>query len=194
MDGFNVIDAIVAVVLVLSAVLAYARGLTREVMSIVGWIGAAIVGFIFADEVAPLMREVPVLGGFLAGSCELTVLVAFTAVFAVALIVISFFTPLLSNLLEHLRLGRVDQGLGLVFGLLRGILLVALAFVVYARLGEGVDMVDESRSAAAFSGAQVWIEARLPEEAPDWIIQTYERLMASCPVPDGPPRPETVPG
>jgi hypothetical protein len=82
MDGFNVIDAIVAVVLVLSAVLAYARGLTREVMSIVGWIGAAIVGFIFADEVAPLMREVPVLGGFLAGSCELTVLVAFTAVFA----------------------------------------------------------------------------------------------------------------
>lgn len=183
MDGFNLIDGIVAGVLALSAILAYARGLMREVMSIAGWIVAAIVGFVFADEAAPLMRELPVVGDFIASSCELTVLVGFTAVFAVALIVVSFFTPLLSNLLEHFRLGRVDQGLGLVFGILRGMLLVALGFVIYDRLGEGAALVDASRSADVFAGTTAWIEARLPDEAPAWIIETYEGLMASCPAP-----------
>jgi membrane protein required for colicin V production len=181
-------------VLVLSAVLAYARGLMREVMSIVGWIGAAIVGFIFADEVAPLMREVPVLGGFLAGSCELTVLVAFTAVFAVALIVISFFTPLLSNLLEHLRLGRVDQGLGLVFGILRGILLVALALSSMPGLAAGSTWSMNRARLRVFGRAPSGSRRACPKRRPTGSFETYERLMASCPVPDGPPRPETVPG
>jgi len=183
MDGFNVIDAIVAGVLVLSGILAYARGLMREVMSIVGWAAAAVMGFVLADEAAPLMREIPVLGGFLAGSCELTVLVAFTAVFAVALIVVSFFTPLLSKLLEHFHLGRIDQGLGLIFGILRGILLIAIAFVVYDRIGGGAAPVDNARSTAIFAGASDRIEAMLPDEAPAWVIRTYEALMSSCPAP-----------
>ena len=42
----------VAVVIVVSALLAYSRGLVRELLAIAGWIGATIVAFIFADQVS----------------------------------------------------------------------------------------------------------------------------------------------
>ena len=42
MDGFTYVDGIVALILVVSAILAYSRGLVRETMAIAGWIVAAI--------------------------------------------------------------------------------------------------------------------------------------------------------
>ena len=94
MEGFTIIDGVVAVVIVLSALLAYGRGLVRELMAIVGWSAAAVLAFLFAPQVEPLVRELPYIGEFLADSCELSVIGAFALVFATALIVVSLFTPL----------------------------------------------------------------------------------------------------
>ena len=57
MDGFTLIDGVVAAVIVLSAVLAYARGLVRESMAILGWIGAAVLAYMFAAQAQPLVKE-----------------------------------------------------------------------------------------------------------------------------------------
>ena len=62
MEGFTIIDGVVALVIVLSALLAYSRGFVRESLAIAGWIVAAIVGFMFAPQVEPLVKEVPVVG------------------------------------------------------------------------------------------------------------------------------------
>ena len=43
MEGFTIIDGVVAVVIVLSALLAYSRGIVREAMAILGWIAAAVL-------------------------------------------------------------------------------------------------------------------------------------------------------
>ena len=40
MEGFTIIDGVVALVIVVSALLAYSRGIVREAMAILGWIGA----------------------------------------------------------------------------------------------------------------------------------------------------------
>ena len=41
MDGFTIIDGVVAGVIILSALLAYSRGFVREGMAILGWVLAA---------------------------------------------------------------------------------------------------------------------------------------------------------
>ena len=51
MEGFTIIDGVVALVIVVSALLAYSRGIVREAMAILGWVGAAVVAFLLADEV-----------------------------------------------------------------------------------------------------------------------------------------------
>ncbi len=182
MDGFTIIDGVVALVIVLSALLAYGRGLVRELMAIVGWIAAAILAFLFAPQVEPLVRELPVVGEFLADSCELSIIGAFALVFAAALIVISLFTPLFSSLVQRSVLGGVDQALGFIFGVARGILLVAIAFFVYKTVitGQEITVVDESRSAAVFGRFTDRIEEQNPEDALGWVTTRYEALVGSC--------------
>jgi len=183
MDGFTIVDGVVAGVILISAVLAFSRGFVREVLSIAGWVVAAAVAFIFAPQAEPLMKEIPVAGEFLADSCELSILAAFTAVFAVALIVVSVFTPLFSSLVQKSALGGFDQGLGFLFGVLRGAVLIAIAFVLYDRIvptGQGIETVEISRSAGVFEQTKDVIANQIPTEAPEWIIGRYEELTQSC--------------
>jgi membrane protein required for colicin V production len=189
MQGFTIIDGVVAVVIVVSALLAYSRGFVREALAIAGWIGAAILAFIFADRVQPLIRQIPYLGDFIGESCELSIIASFAAVFAVALILFSIFTPLFAGVVQRSALGGVDQGLGFLFGVFRGILLVAVAFFVYQTVlaAQRIDMVEDSRAAAVFARLTGQIEAQDPEAALGWITAQYEGLVGGCvaPVTDG---------
>ena len=182
MGDFTIIDGVVAIVIILSALLAYSRGLVREALAIVGWIVATVMAFVFADQVTPLVRQIPVVGDFIGDSCELSVIAAFAAVFAVVLVIVSIFTPLFSSLIQRSVLGGIDQGPGFLFGALRGILLVAVAFFVYQTVLEAqdIEMVENSRAIAVFSKMTGSIEQRDPEAALGWITTQYEQLVGEC--------------
>lgn len=195
MEGFTVVDAVVAGVIVLSAILAYSRGLVREAMAIAGWIGAAILAFMFAPAAQPLIKELPVVGEFLADSCELSIIGAFAAVFAVGLVIAALFTPLFSSVVQRSALGGIDQALGFLFGVARGVILVAVAFIVYDRAvaANTIPMVDDSRSAKVFASFQANIDANIPADAPGWIVARYTDLTAACAAPQTAPAAEPAP-
>lgn len=182
MDGFTFVDAIVALTLVVSAILAYSRGFVRETMAIAGWIVAAIAAFTFAHVAQPLVREIPYVNRYLADSCELSIIFAFAAVFALMLVVVSIFTPLLSGAVQDSALGPIDRGLGFLFGVARGVLLVAVAFVVYDRVAvtDPIPAIEASRTANVFARSEDAINDSLPDDAPGWIVQRYENLVSVC--------------
>lgn len=182
MDGFTIFDGVVAGVIVISAILAYARGFVREIMSILGWFAAAFVAFIFAPTALPLMGEIPYLGDFIGGSPELGILAAFAIVFVIALVVVSLFTPLFSSVVQRSALGGLDAGLGFLFGVARGVLLVVVALIAYDRIvgDEPIAAISDSRSAAVFANMQTSIEAQLPDDVPGWIQERYEDLIGSA--------------
>lgn len=192
MEGFTIVDGAVALVILLSGVLAYSRGFVREVLSILGWIGAAVAAWYFAPMATPLVQEIPILSDFLGDSCELSVIAAFAGVFALALILISIFTPVFAGAVQRSALGGVDQGLGFLFGVARGILLVVVALILYDRVmaNETVAMVEESRSAEVFANLSDRIAAEIPSETPGWFVARYEEMMAAC----GPASVPTQPG
>ncbi len=182
MEGFTIIDGVVALVIIVSAILAYSRGFVRETLAIAGWAAAAVAAYYFAPKAEPLVREVPVLKDFLGESCELSMIAAFAVVFAVALVVVSIFTPLFSSAVQRSALGGLDQGLGFLFGVARGLVLVAIAFLIYDQvvLSQDIAMVKDSRSALIFERAQSAISDAIPADAPGWIVARYEELVGSC--------------
>lgn len=192
MEGFTIVDGVVALIIVISAILAYSRGFVREAMSIVGWIAAAVLAFIFAPRAVPLVKEVPVLRDILDGSCELSTIAAFAAVFALALVIVSIFTPLFSSAVQRSALGGLDQGLGFLFGALRGIVLVAVALIVYDRvvINESIPVLDDSRTAKIFARSQDNLDDQIPEDAPGWILARYNELVSAC----GPVEEPSAPG
>lgn len=195
MEGFTLIDGVVALVIVLSAILAYSRGFVREVMAIAGWVGAAALAYVFAESAQPLVKEIPVVGDFLKDSCELSIIVAFGAVLAVGLVIAALFTPLLSSAVHASVLGGLDQGLGFAFGVLRGIILVGVALLVYDRAvaANTVPMVDNSRSAHVFASFQANIDKAVPSDAPGWILSRYNTLTQACAQPGSAPAAEAAP-
>ena len=182
MEGFNIVDGVILVIVLLSAILAYARGLVREIMAILGWIAAAFVAFIFAPQVKPLVKEIPIIGPIITDSCELSIIASFTGVFALSLVIFSFFTPLLSSLINKTSAGSVDRALGFLFGMIRGVALIAIMFFAYKSIfsTETFYMVDNSRSAVIFGNVVTNIEGRNPERALAWITEQYEQLVNVC--------------
>jgi membrane protein required for colicin V production len=183
MEGFTLVDGGVLFILVVSALLAYSRGFVREVLSILGWVVAAVVAFVFAGDVEPFVYEIPFVSDLIGASCELARIAAFGIVFAGALILASIFGPLISGAIQNSALGPLDQGLGFLFGLARGVILVVLALIVYERLiagGEGIAQVEDSKSRALLADVQDRLAASIPETAPEWIATRYEQLTGSC--------------
>lgn len=182
-EGFTIIDGGSLFILAVSALLAYSRGFVREVLSIIGWVAAAIAAFIFAPDVEPLIREIPFVADLVGDACDLSMIAAFGLVFVGALIVVSIFTPLISGAIQNSALGPLDQGLGFLFGLARGALLIIVALIVYDRLiagGQGIPMVEDSKTVAVFNDAKQRISEKLPEDASGWISERYERLIGKC--------------
>ena len=179
---FTVVDAGVAVIAVLSGVLAYSRGLTRELFAIVGWIIAAIAAFFLAPLLEPLIRELPVVGSFLAASCVISMIAAFTIVVAGALLILSVFTPLVSGLVLDSVLGPLDRMFGFIFGIARGLVLIAIAFLIYTNLSgvEAWPPLDNAASQTLFKESAAVLAQNLPDTIPDWFSQRIDTLMVNC--------------
>ena len=120
---------------------------------------------------------------FLGAQCnEISIVFAFALVLVAGLIVFSLFTPLFSGLVQRSVLGGLDQALGFLFGVARGVLLVAIAFFVYDTVitGQEFTIVDESRSAEVFGQLTGQIEDQNPEAAMGWVQAQFNGLLDAC--------------
>jgi membrane protein required for colicin V production len=118
----NATDLVVLGVLLLSGVLALARGFVKEVLGIAGWVGAAIAALKLFPYVQPLARKhIPyqLAADVLAGA----------GVFLVVLVALSLISNAISRRVRESGVGALDRSLGFVFGLVRGALVLSLAYL-----------------------------------------------------------------
>ncbi|MFV0358163.1 CvpA family protein [Tropicimonas sp.] len=184
MEGFTLVDGGVALIILISAILAYSRGFVREALAVAGWIAAAVLAYIFAPSAEPLMREIPGVSKVL-DNCTASTIAAFAGVFALALIVFALFTPVFSSVVQRSAFNAIDQGLGFLFGALRGMLIVVIAFVIYdfAMGGQGVATVDNSRSANVFASMKDSLTSQISDQETTlaWLTDKFETLIdKSC--------------
>jgi membrane protein required for colicin V production len=119
----NGLDIAVVAVIGLSAIFAFARGFVREALSIIAWVGAALVTyglFSQAKEFALRVVATPLLADLVAGA----------GLFILSLILLTIVTGVVAHSVRESPLSPIDRTLGLVFGLVRGLVLVSLAYLV----------------------------------------------------------------
>ena len=179
---FTYVDIAFAVIVLLSAFLAFSRGVTREVLAIGGWILAGLIAFPVAPLLEPLLREVPGVGAFFRDSCNISMIVAFALVVAAALLVLAVFTPIFASVVRDGILGPIDRALGFLFGVARGVLLVAVAFLVFDNLSgaETIPALDNAASRPIFGDVAGMLDAMRPTEMPTWFTDRIDALMSPC--------------
>lgn len=115
------------VVVLISALLSMLRGFTREVLAIISWASAALAAVYFYPLVVPYVKPY-----FSKDIVQQGVSAA--AVFFGTLILVSLITIKLSDVILDSKVGALDRSLGFVFGVARGILLCAIAFLFFSWL------------------------------------------------------------
>ncbi len=127
--GFQLLDLILIGIMLISGVLSLMRGFTREVLSLLAW-GLAALAAYFAyrqqnliDLVLPYVDK-PIIA---------QIIVAAVA-FLVVLIVVSVITVKIADLVVDSSAGAFDRTLGFLYGLARGLVLVAIAYLFYGWL------------------------------------------------------------
>ena len=126
--NFAVADVVMGIVIVVSAVFGLIRGLVREVLSLVIWAAALLLGIAFADPVAAML-------GLDLGAALQTA-IGFAIVFVAILVAGALAQRFLGGLVESTGLTGTDRTLGLVFGTVRGAAVVLVALILLRPFAE----------------------------------------------------------
>jgi len=154
----NWFDLTVISIILLSVIVSLFRGLIREVLSLIIWIGSFWLAWHFVDDGA----------GWLVNWVDLPSarhLIAFVALFLAALIVGGIINYLVGLLINKTGLAASDRFFGMFFGLARGVVAVtAIVFFVKATPLSQDPWWQQSRLAPYFSDLAEWARERMPAE------------------------------
>jgi membrane protein required for colicin V production len=135
-----IIDIAVAVIVIISAIISFLRGLIRETLTIAGVVGGFFAAIYFGPKLAPtfsnwlgvaedpeniekLFDIVPM--NIVADIC------AYATVFIVVVIAISVISHFTAGAAKAMGLGPIDRTLGVIFGIGRAIILLGLLYLPF---------------------------------------------------------------
>ena len=120
----TVIDCLIVLVIVVSAGYAAWRGFIWETLTIFAWAAAAFGCLYFGPYIIPLTRS-------LVHVEWLASLLAYAAVFLGVFIPLAFIVNRFSQTVKHSPIGPLDRAAGVAFGVVRGLVIVALAYLAF---------------------------------------------------------------
>lgn len=119
MEQLNNLDVVILIITAVSALIALCRGLVKEVLSIIGWVLAAVVVFYMLPILTPFAKNY-IASSMMAGIVTaLLILIVFYIIWLLS-------TDKMVSKIRTSKLSALDRILGLVFGVLRACLLVIL--------------------------------------------------------------------
>ncbi len=159
--SLNWVDIGVVLILVISAVIGFIRGATREVLGIGGWIGALLItlyGLVYARHFTQPYIKNPFVCDVVTG----------IVLFLIALLVLSLISRHLSVRIKGSLLGSLDRSLGLTFGFVRGGVLLCFTLLIASFIWKPVnwpDTVKSARSTGYLAQGANWIRTAVPNDS-----------------------------
>jgi membrane protein required for colicin V production len=125
--SFSLVDVLVVLTLIVSTALAIWRGFVRETLSIFAWAAAAFATLYFGPAVAGLLRarmSSPFVGP----------IIAYGGTFLLVLLPLSFVSYRFSEGVKNSPVGAIDRSLGAAFGVIRGLAVVGLCYLLFSMI------------------------------------------------------------
>ena len=179
----TLLDVILLVVMLVSALLAMVRGFMREVLSIASWAAAALVTVWAYPKLKPIALQY-VTNDIVASAAAIGV------AFLGTLLVVSVVTIKISDMVLDSRIGALDRTLGFIFGLARGLVIVVVAFLFFDWLvptRSQPEWVKNAKSLVVINKTGDALKSVLPEDPENTILKRLKRPKPEDQDPDNPP-------
>ncbi len=175
-----IIDVVAVLVLLISALVSFLRGFIREFLTVLGVIGGFFAAVFFAPLLSPLVYswfgiEEGDDVGRLFGAIPYDYVaegLSYGGIFVAVLIALSIVNHFISNAISSAGLGAIDRTFGVIFGLVRGVLLLGLLYLpLHMMLSdeEKDSYFGESRSHVYIEMTASWLSTFLPGGAEEVI-------------------------
>lgn len=137
----NPFDIVVGVVLAYGLIRGLFRGLVKELASVIGVLGGFLAAYSFYGTAANYLQG-------LVSSPAYRKLIAFLAIFCIVVVVVNVLALVIKYLMNIVLLGWLDRLGGVVFGFIKGVLIVAVLFLALtAFLPKGTPLIRDSLTA-----------------------------------------------
>ncbi len=163
-------DVGVGVLVLISAILATARGLTREVLSLATWAGSAAIAaymyFSHPDIARQYIQEQIVAD-----------IATVVGSFIIALIVLHLITMRIADFVVDSKIGPLDRTLGFIFGVARGVLIavVVVIFGLWLMQNNLPSWAADSRSLPILRDMGDRLIAALPDDLEEQVTSLLRR-------------------
>lgn len=155
------IDFGIVIIFVISSLISLIRGFVKESISLASWALAFWVAYSFSPQAAglvPASIETP----------SLRLAIGFGVLFVATLIAGALVNFLVSTLVQRTGLSGTDRALGMVFGMLRGAVIVAVLVLLAGLTPLPQDpWWKESMLLGHFESLAVWLRDMLPSDVAD---------------------------
>ena len=154
------VDIIIIVVLVVSGVVSFLRGFLREALNLATWVGSILITLGYTSRFATLLPRDTIQ------SPEARATISALTLFTICMCVGWLARFLCRRIFANSQLGMVDRIIGVFFGLVRGVVVVAL-FVLAAHLAPSLQQEawwHDSKLLSRFDDIARAINDRLPQD------------------------------
>ena len=168
-SALTLIDYATIILLLISGGLATLRGMTRELLGLIGWPISIIAAKLSAPYLEPILTDQIKIEG-------ISQALAWGVPFVIIVILWFAFASLVSPALSKAGLGGLDRWLGFLFGLIRGFLIVLVIYIGAIFVAEGEDklpeMVRESTVTPVLRDSAILMAGLLPADMQGRIVDS----------------------
>ena len=183
----NVVDIISLIIIIISVLLSYSRGLIRECFTIISWILSFFSAIQFGPMILPLILGISFLEEFLLGNCPLAIIISYVITFVLS---ITFFSILIiflnvSKTTENQTImSIIDKFGGILFGFTRSIIILLLIliftqdllpdFIYKSNINQSID---NSITSNFLTPSKIYLSDIIYEYGEKWLKNTYSFVL-----------------
>ncbi len=136
--GLNFADWFILVVLIASGLISFSRGFTKEFLSLFLWIAAFIAAISLEFLATPKINEY-------IGNPEISKILSYIVVFVIFIFVGGMLIKFISKLIKWSGASGFDRFLGVIFGLIRGLVVLFVIFLLLPSSLKTTDLISNSK-------------------------------------------------
>jgi len=154
----NLLDYFIVIVMMISILMGLARGLIKEILSLLVWSAAIVMAVLYCKPAAMFLKHsIP--------DVNIDLIISFILIIFIVLIIGNILSNLIQKFINPSKFSIMDSLTGCAFGCVRGIAIIALTMVLL----KASNLIQEYKIQKHqlinyFTPAASWLEKQLPEE------------------------------